>query len=193
MQLKEKSKKEIFQHFKKTGAFLNGHFLLSSGLHSPNYIQCALALKNPVMAGKIGKKLAKLWDGEKPDIVVSPAIGGIIIGHEVAKAFEVDFLFTERENGRMSLRRGFSIERGQKVLIVEDVFTTGKSTLEVYKVVKASSGIVLGALSIINRMSGKKFYFPKRSLLNLDIENYTPEKCPLCKKKIPIIKPGSRK
>lgn len=187
------SKKEITQYFKKTGSLLEGHFLLSSGLHSPNYVQCALMLKNPALAEKIGKKAAKLWKDEKPDIVVSPAMGGIIIGHEVAKAFGVDFLWTERENSRMTLRRGFSIKKGQKVIIVEDVFTTGKSTMEVYEVVKTSGGIVLGALSIINRMSGKKFYFPHQSLLNLDIKNHAPEACPLCRKKIPLVKPGSRR
>lgn len=120
-------------------------------------------------------------------------MGGMIIGHETARAFNVEFIFTEREDGRMRLRRGFEIKTQAGVLIVEDVFTTGKSTMEVYEVVKVGGGIVLGALSIINRMSGKKFYFPHRSLLNLDIENHAPEECPLCKKKIPLVKPGSRK
>lgn len=200
MQLKGKSKKSrnkflnLFKKYlNKTGSFLKGHFLLSSGLHSPNYIQCALMLKNSVIAEKIGKLLAKLWDGKKPDIVVSPAMGGIIIGHEVAKAFKVDFLFTERENGKMTLRRGFSIKKGQKVLIVEDVFTTGKSTLEVYEVVKKYEGEVLGALSIINRMGNKNLPFYSKSILKLNLITYQPHDCPLCRQKIPLVKPGSRK
>ena len=125
-------------------------------------------------------------------LVLSPAMGGLIIGHEVARAFGVDFIFTERENGGMVLRRGFSLPAGAKVIIVEDVFTTGKSTMEVFETAKNARAEVLGALSVVNRMGDRSFYFPSASLLKLDLTVYSPADCPLCRKNLPLVKPGSR-
>lgn len=184
--------KSLQEYITKTGALLDGHFLLSSGLHSPNYVQCALALKNPRAAEKIGAAMAALWDGAKPAAIVAPAMGGIIVGHEAAKAFGVDFMFTERENGVMLLRRGFALEPGAGVLIVEDVFTTGKSTIETAAAVKAAGGEVLGALSMIDRMSARALPFKYASLLRLGLTVYEPADCPLCKKGKELVKPGSR-
>lgn len=184
---------ELKAYLASSGAFLEGHFLLSSGLHSPNYAQCALALKDPAQAQNMGAQLKKLWKGPKPDVIVAPAMGGIIIGHEVARAFGADFMFTERDGDAMTLRRGFHLNPGAKVLIVEDVFTTGKSTMEVFEVVKRHRAEVLGALSIVNRMGDRNFYFPSASLLKLDLTVYSPADCPLCSKGKPAVKPGSRK
>jgi orotate phosphoribosyltransferase len=185
--------KKVHTYLKKCGALLEGHFLLSSGLHSPNYAQCALALKNTAKASSLGAELKRCWKGPKPDLILSPALGGLIIGHEVARAFGVDFLFTERENSTMVLRRGFSLPAGTKVLIVEDVFTTGKSTMEVFETAKKARAEVLGALSIVNRMGERTFYFPSASLLKLDFTAYSASDCPICAKGIPVVKPGSRK
>ncbi|MBU2574665.1 MAG: orotate phosphoribosyltransferase, partial [Elusimicrobia bacterium] len=165
--------KELHAYLKKCGAFLEGHFLLSSGLHSPNYVQCALALKNPARAAAMGAELKKRWKGPKPDLIISPALGGLIIGHEAAGAFGVDFMFTERDNNAMALRRGFRVEEGSKIIIVEDVFTTGKSTMEVFETAKRARAEVLGALAVVNRMGGKVFYFPSESLLKLDLTAYS--------------------
>lgn len=185
--------KELKTYISSCGAFLEGHFLLSSGLHSPNYVQCAQALKNPAWAEKMGEALAAGWKGPKPDLVLSPAMGGLFIGHEVARAFGVDHIFTERENNIMTLRRGFSLARGARLIIVEDVFTTGKSTLETAAVVASHGAEVIGAMSIINRMGEKKLPFPSLSLLKLDLTAYQPESCPLCREGKPVVKPGSRK
>jgi len=185
--------KKIHGYLKKSGALLDGHFLLSSGLHSPNYVQCALALKDTAMAAYLGAALKICWKGDKPNLILSPALGGLIIGHETARAFGVDFLFAERDNNAMILRRGFSLPPGAKVIIVEDVFTTGKSTMEVFEAAKRARAEVLGALSMVNRMGERSFYFPSASLLKLDLNLYSPADCPLCAKKVPLIKPGSRK
>ncbi|HOJ86871.1 MAG TPA: orotate phosphoribosyltransferase [Elusimicrobiales bacterium] len=184
--------KEIKDILLKTGSLLTGHFKLSSGLHSDTYVQCALCLKYPAYASIFAKELYIKTLNLKPDIIISPALGGIIIGWEVARSFNLPFVFTEREEGVVKLRRGFNIDKYQKVLIVEDVFTTGKSTLEVADVVKRNEGIVVGACSIIKR-GEFKFDFPSISLLNLDLKTYRPEACPMCEKNIPVIKPGSRK
>lgn len=184
---------ELRAYLSSSGAFLEGHFLLSSGLHSPNYVQCAQALKNPAWAGRMGAALAEGWTGPKPDVVLSPAMGGLIIGHEVARAFGVDFLFTERENNEMTLRRGFALKPGQRLVIVEDVFTTGKSTLETAAVVKAAGAEVIGAMSVINRMGEKTLPFQALSLLKLGLDTWQPAACPLCAAGQPVVKPGSRK
>ncbi|MFA6434862.1 MAG: orotate phosphoribosyltransferase [Elusimicrobiales bacterium] len=185
--------KKLYSHFKKCGALLEGHFLLSSGLHSADYVQCALALKAPAKAAALGAELKKRWKGAKPDLILSPALGGLIIGHEVARAFGVDFLFTERENNAMTLRRGFILPAGARVIIVEDVFTTGKSTMEVFEAAKKARVEVLGALSVVDRMGERSFYFPSESLLKLDLAVHSPAECPLCARKVPLVKPGSRK
>lgn len=183
---------ELKDYLSSSGAFLEGHFLLSSGLHSPNYAQCALALKDPAWAGKMGAALAAAWKGQRPNLVLSPAMGGLIIGHEVAKAFGVNFIFTERENGVMTLRRGFSLAKGARLIIVEDVFTTGKSTLETAAVVEAAGARTLGALSVINRMGARVLPFPSESLLKLDLVALPEADCPLCRAGVPAVKPGSR-
>ncbi|MEK7721256.1 MAG: orotate phosphoribosyltransferase [Elusimicrobiota bacterium] len=180
-------------YLSSSGAFLEGHFLLSSGLHSSNYAQCALALKNPVWAGKMGAALAAGWKGPRPDFVLSPALGGLIIGHETARAFGVDFIFTERENNVMTLRRGFFLPKGARLVIVEDVLTTGKSTLETVAVAAAFGAVTAGVMSVINRMGEKTLPFPSLSLLKLDMTAYQPENCPLCRAGAPLVKPGSRK
>jgi len=183
---------KVLNILKRKKAILSGHFLLSSGLHSPNYVQCALALSDTKLAAKLGKALAAKWRGEKPQMIISPAMGGIIIGHEVASAMNLPFFFTERENGEMTLRRGFKLKKRIKVVIVEDVFTTGKSTIETAKVIEQRGGKILGALSIVNRMGDRNLPFKNFSLVKVDIKTYEPKKCPLCKKKLPLIKPGSR-
>ena len=185
--------KELRAYLTSSGAFLEGHFLLSSGLHSPNYVQCAQALKDPAWAGRMGAALAEGWTGPKPEVVLSPAMGGLIIGHEVARAFGVNFLFTEREDNVMTLRRGFALKAGIKLIIVEDVFTTGKSTLETAAVAKASGADVVGAMSVIDRMGGKTLPFPHLSLLKLDLTTYMQGACPLCAAGGSPVKPGSRK
>lgn len=184
---------ELRAHLASSGAFLEGHFLLSSGLHSPNYVQCALALKNTAWAGRMGEALVSGWSGPRPDLVLSPAMGGLIIGHEVARAFGVDFIFTEREDNRMTLRRGFVLPAKTRLVIVEDVFTTGKSTLEAAAVSAAAGAETLGAMSVINRMGEKTLPFPSLSLLRLALTAYPESKCPLCDAGTPLIKPGSRK
>ncbi len=176
---------------------MSGHFLLTSGLHSPNYLQCALVLSHPARAELLGKALAKVLEdisGARPDLVISPALGGVIIGHEVARALGVPFLFTERDAERvMTLRRGFMLQQGQKVYVVEDVITTGGSTREVIDVAQSAGAQVLAAGSIVDRSGGTADVgAPRGALWQLDVESYPPEVCPLCDKGIPVVKPGSR-
>ncbi|PNS01686.1 orotate phosphoribosyltransferase [Petrotoga miotherma DSM 10691] len=185
---------KVLKILKDTGAFLKGHFLLSSGLHSDTYIQCAKVLKYPEYSELLGKLIA---DKVKPkiDYVVSPALGGIIIGYEVARALNVPFLFAERdEKGNMSLRRGQTINDKSKILIVEDVITTGKSTLEVAKLIESNGGDVISFACIVNR-SSKKFLENREimSLVTIKAATYSPENCPLCIQGLELIKPGSRK
>lgn len=184
--------KSIMDILLKTNSILKGHFKLSSGLHSDSYVQCASCLKYPEYASKLARELYLLTSKLNPDVIVSPALGGIIIGWEVARCFNLPFIFTEREDGVVKFRRGFSVKKNEKVLIVEDVFTTGKSTLEVYNAVKDLGGDVAGACSIIKRGSFK-FNFPSFSLVELDLKTYEPDNCPMCRENIPFVKPGSRK
>ena len=176
----------------ETGALLQGHFRLSSGLHSPTYVQCAVLLEHPRNAKAIGQELASAI-ATHPSKIVSPALGGVIIGYTVAEAFHVPFQFTERKEGRMTLRRGFRIDRDEPVIIVEDVVTTGKSTRECAAVVEQLGGKVIGYASILNR-SGKPNPFDATytALLSLALETYDEAVCPLCKRGIPIDAPGSR-
>ena len=184
---------EVLERFKSTGALLQGHFLLSSGLHSPQYMQCALVLAEPRHAEDLGKALAAKL-AQKPDLIVSPAMGGLIIGHEVGRALGVRAFFTERENGTMALRRGFALSPGESVVVVEDVVTTGKSSQEVIDLINAKGGRVTAVVSIVDRTSGKSsLTVPRFSLLKLDIPSYPADNCPLCNEHVPIIKPGSRK
>lgn len=175
-----------------TGALLTGHFRLSSGLHSPNYVQCARLLEHPRHAKELGEALASRI--EKPAKIVAPALGGVIIGYTVAAALDVPFVFSERKDGAMTLRRGFRIDDGERVVIVEDVVTTGKSTRETADVVTQQGGVVAGFASILNR-SGKANPFddaPYASLLALDLDTFNEADCPLCAKGVSIDAPGSR-
>ena len=182
----------LLQLFRETGAYLKGHFRLTSGLHSNEYLQCALVLRHPAMAERLGRELAERIPD--CDIVVSPAIGGLIIGHEVARAKGVPFLFTERDaHGKMTLRRGFSIEPGQVALVIEDVVTTGGSTREVIELLTAAGAQVAAAGSVIDRSGGRAdLGVPRAALLTLDAVSYPPDFCPLCQQGIPVEKPGSR-
>ena len=175
----------------ETGALLTGHFRLSSGLHSPNYVQCAKLLEHPRDARALGEALASRI--EKAQKIVAPAMGGVIIGYTVAQALDVPFVFTERKDGAMTLRRGFRIGEGEKVVIVEDVVTTGKSTRETAEAIEQHGGNVTAFASILNR-SGKDnpFDAPYASLLVLDLDTYEESACPLCAKGVPIDAPGSR-
>ena len=185
--------KEILSLFKETGALLSGHFRLSSGLHSGNYFQCALLLQNPDIAEKICRQLAGYFKDDKPTCVVAPALGGVIVSYETARALGVKSLFTERAEGKVVLRRGFEIGKGDRVLVVEDVITTGLSTGEVLEAVKSQGAKIIGVGCIVNR-SGKELDFgvKLKNLVRLDFPTYKPEECPLCKKGIEIKKPGSR-
>lgn len=182
--------KALRQLFVDTGALLEGHFQLSSGLHSPNYMQCALLLANPAVAETLGASLAEIAP-ERPDLILSPALGGVVIGQEVARALKVRHYFLERAEGALTLRRGFALKPGEKFLVVEDVVTTGKSTKEVVSAAEALGARNVGVLSIVDRTGGVSG-LPLKSLLSMDIPSYTPEDCPLCKKGLPVVKPGSR-
>ncbi len=185
---------KLIKMFLGTGALLEGHFELTSGLHSNKYFQCALLLQNPHFAGEICRKIANNFKEFKVDLVAGPAVGGIIVAHEVARAFNIKSVFTERVNGKMRLRRGFSVEKGQKVLLVEDVVTTGGSILELVSLFQGVGAEVVGVGSIVDRSGGKKpFPVPFRPLLVLDVESFSPEQCPMCKKGDKPVKPGSRK
>jgi len=177
----------------ETGALLSGHFRLSSGLHSPNYVQCAKLLEHPRNAKALGAALADKIRGLGVQKVVAPALGGVIIGYTVAEALDLPSIFTERKDGVMTLRRGFRIGDGEKVVIVEDVVTTGKSTRETAAVVEHCGGVVSGFASILNR-SGKEnpFDAPYESLMSLALETYDEAACPSCASGVPLDAPGSR-
>ncbi|MFP5245661.1 MAG: orotate phosphoribosyltransferase [Thermoanaerobaculia bacterium] len=177
----------------ETGALLSGHFRLSSGLHSPNYVQCALLLEDPTHAKALGEALAERIRGFEVERVVAPALGGVIIGYTVAEALGVPFVFTERKDGQMTLRRGFHLRSGERVVIIEDVVTTGKSTRETADVVAEHGGFVAGFASILNR-SGKlnPFDAPYEALLALELETYEESACRLCRDGVALDAPGSR-
>ena len=178
--------------FREAGAYLQGHFRLTSGLHSSEYLQSALVLQHPVLAERLGRDLAKGMP--KVQVVASPALGGLIIGHEVARAMGARFVFTERDAaGKMILRRGFFLDPKETVAVVEDVVTTGGSTREVIELVRAAGSQVLGVGSIIDRSGGKvDLGVPRVALATLNAVAWTPEECPLCKQGLPVVKPGSR-
>ena len=183
--------------FRETGAYLRGHFQLTSGLHSSEYLQCARVLQHPTHAAKFGAELAaslrNLAGAEKITVVVAPAMGGLIIGHEVARALDARFVFTERENGKMTLRRGFALQPNEAAVIVEDVITTGGSTREVVEIIQAAGAKPLAAGSIIDRSAGKADVgVPRVALATLDAVAYPPDFCPLCREGLPVVKPGSR-
>jgi orotate phosphoribosyltransferase len=179
---------------KAAGALLEGHFRLSSGLHSSRYLQCARYLAEPARAEAAGRQLAARLRHAGGQLVVAPALGGVIIGHEVARALDVPFFFTERSEGAMALRRGFAVDANTRVLVVEDVVTTGGSTREVMDVVTGQGGTVVGAGAIVNR-SGEENPFapmPFSALLAVDVTNHDPASCPMCAAGMPVVKPGSR-
>jgi len=185
---------EVIERFRKTGALLEGHFVLSSGLHSAVYLQCALVLQYPRDAEEFGRRLAEHFRDENIQVVVSPAIGGLIIGHEVARALGARFIWTERENGKMTLRRGFSVTPGERTLVVEDVVTTGGSTRETVEALQASGANVVAAASIIDRSAGKaEVGVPRMSLASLDVPSVEPSVCDACARGELAVKPGSRK
>jgi len=187
------SEDEILNVFRQRGALLEGHFMLSSGLHSPQYLQCARVLQHPDDATSLCFKLGGYFRQEKVDLVIAPALGGIIVAHEVAKALGVRALFAERVDGTLTLRRGFEIKEGERALVVEDVITTGGSTRETMKVVTDAGGVVVAAGSIIDRSGGTvELGVPYRSLVTLSVETYASEDCPLCKAGSTPVKPGSR-
>ena len=181
---------------KKTNALIEGHFVLSSGLHSPKYIQCAKLLSNPNKAAKIclslSKKIKKSF--KKIDIILSPAMGGIIIGYEIGKLLKKETIFCEREAGKFILRRGFEIKKNSRVLIVEDVITTGKSSLECVKIINKSKAKLVGFACIIDRSNNKRLKIKKKiiSQVKLNIPTYAKKNLPINLKNLPITKPGSR-
>ena len=180
--------------FRQRGALLEGHFVLSSGLHSAGYLQCALILQHPTDAEALGKALGEKVKaaGYKVDVVLSPAMGGLIIGHEVGRALGVRAIFAERVDGTLTLRRGFRIDKGEKVLVVEDVVTTGKSTLETVAVAQHAGATVVAAASIINRGGGDQMAIPYVSLAEARFPTYAADALPEHLKGVPVIKPGSR-
>jgi orotate phosphoribosyltransferase len=179
--------------YESTGALLRGHFRLTSGLHSDTYLQSALVLQRPDDAARLGQALAARFRRVAIDVVVAPALGGILVAHEVARALGVRGLFTEREDGRMTLRRGFRIGPGERCLVVEDVVTTGGSTREVMAAVEALGGVVAGVGALVDRSGGKAdLPEPRAALLTLEVPSYRPEDCPLCRAGVPVVKPGSR-
>ena len=184
---------EVIERFRRTGALLEGHFVLSSGLHSPNYLQCALLLQHPAEAARFGEALAERFRAEGIETVAAPAIGGLIIGYEVARCLGARFIWTEREAGQMTLRRGFTVRPGEGVLVVEDVVTTGGSTRETIDVARAAGATVVGAASIIDRSGGNQgLDVPYVALATITVPNYQPDACPLCAAGQPVVKPGSR-
>jgi orotate phosphoribosyltransferase len=185
---------QVIERFKSSGALLEGHFVLSSGLHSPLYLQCAIALQATAVAAEFGATIAEEFRGEQIETVASPAIGGIVIGYEVARQLGVRFMWTEREQGRMILRRGFSVSMGERVLVVEDVITTGSSTRETIEALREAGAEVVAAASIIDRSGGKaEVGAPRVSLATLEVLAVDPSVCELCKTDLPAVKPGSRK
>lgn len=186
---------DILHTFIETGAYLKGHFRLTSGLHSGEYLQSALVLQHPDLAQRLGRELAdRMPKGKVPETVVSPALGGLIIGHEVARALAARFLFTERDSsGKMVLRRGFAVRPGEVAVVIEDVVTTGGSTREVIELLQAAGVQVVGAGSIVDRSGGRAdLGVPRVALATLDPVTWQPEECPLCKQGLPVEKPGSR-
>ena len=190
---------ELLDLYRRSGALLEGHFRLTSGLHSPGYLQCALVLQHPQHAEALGRAIAERTRDLRPTVVLSPALGGVVIGHEVARALGVRAIFAERQDGALMLRRGFVVAENDRVLVVEDVVTTGGSTRETIQVARAAGGHVVGAGSIVNRgpstgsgqgpaVSG----VPYVALLEIALPTYEPDTCPLCAQGLPVMKPGSR-
>jgi orotate phosphoribosyltransferase len=185
---------EVINEFKKTDALLEGHFQLTSGLHSTVYLQCARVLQYPQKAEQFGNAIAEQFKDQKVELVASPAIGGIVIGHEVARALGARFVWTERESGKMTLRRGFSVSPDERTLVVEDVITTGGSTRETIECLQNAGAKVLAAASIIDRSGGDvDVGVPRIALASLKVLSVEPSECDACKLGEQVVKPGSRK
>ena len=183
----------MLDRFRRVGALLEGHFRLTSGLHSPGYLQCALVLQHPAEAEACGMAIADHLRSLGATVVLSPALGGIVIGQEVARALGVRAIFAERHDGRLMLRRGFSLHPGDKVLVVEDVVTTGGSTQETIDAARAAGAAVVGAAAIIDRSGGRqRIDVPFHALATVSLPTYDAEACPLCAEGKPVVKPGSR-
>ncbi len=183
----------VLDLFRKSGALLDGHFRLSSGLHSERYLQSALVLQYPEFAAQLGDALAGRTRHLQPTVVLSPALGGIVIGQEVGRALGVRAIFAERQDGLLTLRRGFTLSGSDRVLVVEDVITTGGSTRETIEIAGAAGAHVLGASAIIDRGTDPtRINLPLYALVQLDVPTYRPEACPLCARDVPVVKPGSR-
>lgn len=179
--------------FRKSGALLEGHFRLSSGLHSTGYLQCALVLQHPDRAELLGRAIAAAVKDLKPTVVLAPALGGIVIGHEVGRALGVRAIFAERQDAALTLRRGFTLEASDRVLVVEDVLTTGGSTRETMQVAAASGARIVGAAAIVDRSNGSVIFdVPFKALMPISLPTYQPDACPACAQGLPVIKPGSR-
>ncbi len=184
---------DVIERFKRSGALLEGHFRLTSGLHSSGYLQCALVLQHPREAEALGTALATRVRDLRAEAVLSPALGGIVIGQEVGRVLGVRALFAERQEGKLHLRRGFSLEPGERVLVVEDVVTTGLSTRETIEVARAAGAEVVGAAAIIDRSGGQQALdVPFYALATVSLPTYEPAECPQCLTGEPVIKPGSR-
>lgn len=185
---------QILDIFKKTEALLTGHFLLTSGRHSDRYFQCAKVLQYPEYTEKLCKMIADNFRGLEIDTVVAPAIGGLVVGQEVARLLNKRFIFAEREDKKLTLRRGFTLEENENVLVCEDVVTTGGSVFEVIDIAKRSNAKVVGVGFIVDRSNGKvNFGYPQFSTLKMEVISYPPDECPLCREDIELVKPGSRK
>jgi len=184
---------ELLDLYRRSGALLEGHFRLTSGLHSPGYLQCALVLQHPQHAEALGRAIADRVRDVRATVVLSPALGGVVIGQEVGRALGVRAIFAERQDGKLVLRRGFTLADTDRVLVVEDVMTTGGSTRETMDVAKAAGGQVVGTASIVDRSGGAiRFDVPFTALLDIALPTYEPDKCPLCAQGLPVVKPGSR-
>ncbi len=187
---------EIMDIFSKIGAYQQGHFKLSSGLHSGAYLQCALILQDPVLSARLCGVLAEKFRSDKPDIIIGPAMGGIILAYELARALNARAVFTERDaKGEMSLRRGFRVSPANKVLVAEDVLTTGKSVKEVISLMREDGIVPLGVAALVDRSGGLLDFngIKHESLIKLNIPTFNETECPLCQEGVPIVKPGSRK
>jgi orotate phosphoribosyltransferase len=185
---------DLLDLFRKSGALLDGHFRLSSGLHSPGYLQCALVLQDPASAEALGRAIGDRTREWRPTVVLSPALGGVVIGHEVGRALGIRAMFAERQDAQLTLRRGFLLSESDRVLVIEDVVTTGKSTRETMQVARAAGARVVGAASVVDRSgeAGANLDVPFISLLEIALPTYEPDRCPLCAQGLPVVKPGSR-
>jgi orotate phosphoribosyltransferase len=184
---------ELLDLFRRSGALLEGHFRLTSGLHSTGYLQCALVLQYPAHADTLGRAVADRVRHLKPSVVLSPALGGVVIGHEVGRALGVRALFAERQDGVLTLRRGFMLSETDRVIVIEDVVTTGGSTRETMQVAAAAGGHVVGAASIVDRSGARPdLGAPYSALLEMALPTFEPAACPLCAQGLPVVKPGSR-